>query len=695
MDVSRPCGVNLLCQRVTANYFDVLRVPMALGRGFRPEEDRLNAPTAVAVLSYGTWETRFGGDVGVVGRTLMLRDLPYTIVGITARSFSGTSPNLGRTDVWLPYAAILLRSSDADARSHLTDTTRFDTFVAGRLAPGATLDHAHAELTHLSAQFRSHLYLDVEGREVLVTGTSGLFAPPDRQIEWPLVRGVFGAAALVLLLACANVGNLQLARAIARRQEIAVRLSLGASRARILRQLLTESLLLACSAGVVGIGIASVLPAFLSPFLDPDAIEIRWMPNLHVIGFALGAACVSCVAFGLTPALHGTRDSIDAMLKVGSRSVPTRAGMRRGLVAVQIAITFALLCGAGLLLRAAQHVRGQDLGFTIENVNVLSFSVDTDDETRQRAFAERLRAELASAPGLSFGLADALPFEGKRTFASLPGEGEDRRRVVANQAVSAGYFDVLEIPMVAGRRFEPGDEGQSVVLVNQSLARLYWPGGTPLGQGLVVRRHRYQIVGVVQDTRTADLDRVEPCIYQLIAARTIPQIVVRDPGGHLTKALAAVVGRLDPRVQVTVAPLSENVDRWLEPSRQGAALVMALGMFALGVAAVGLAGLMGYEVQRRTPEIGIRMALGAQSSDVVVLVLAYASRTVVIGVAAGVALAAGTSSLLRSYLYGLSPLDPIVYVGICALLAVTALATSYVPVRRAVRLDPTVALRSE
>lgn len=693
MDLSRPCGARLQCQRVTANYFDVLRVPMMRGRGFRPDEARLNAPAAVAVLSYGTWQSRFGGDPDVIGRKLMLRDVPFTVVGVAARSFSGTSANMGRTDVWIPQAAILLSSKDIAARQDFSATNRFDTWLVGRLVPGTTVDRARAELAGLSAQFRSDLHL--EGRGVLVTGTSGLSAPEDRQVQWPLVGRMFGALALVLLLACANVGNSQLARAIARQQEIAVRLSLGASRSRVVRQLLAESLLLACSASIVGISIGSVLAVFLGHFLVPDGIDIGFIPDFQVIGFVLGTAAIACVAFGLAPALHGTRDGVNVILRGNSTTVRTRAGMRRGLVALQIAISFGLLCGAGLLLRAAQHVRDQDLGFSIDGVRTLSFTLDTDDETRERAFAERLRAELVSTPQLAFGLADALPFEEKRTFVNLPGEDGDRRKIVANQSVSAGYFDVLEVPIVSGRRFEPGDDGRSVALVNQSLARIYWPGSSPLGQSLVVRRHRYQIVGVVRDSRTAAPDRMEPCVYQVIAPGRIPQIVIRDPGGNLSRALAAIARRLDPSVEVTAAALSENVDRWLQPSRQGATLAVALGILALGVAAIGLGGLVGYQVQRRTREIGIRMALGARATDVVALVLVYTLRTVLIGVTVGAGLAAGTSGLLRGYLYGLSPLDPTVYVGVCAVLVVSALAASYVPVRRAVRLAPSLALRRE
>jgi predicted permease len=687
----------LVYQHVTGNFFDVLRVPMERGRGFRADEDRIDNPAAVAVLSYAAWQRHFGGDPGAIGRPVHISDIPFTVVGITSREFTGTQAN--RRDVWLPFSTItLLRPHDNTVRAMLTDPSHCCVSIAGRLAAGASVEAARTELTHLSHQFQSQSGLEGR-RDILLASTTPIADPKMPREILPVAALMFLALTLVLLVACANVGNLVLARGMARRREIAVRLSLGASRARVVWQLMTESLLLAGLAGGIGMAAAWLLPPYLLATLSNN-IGLSVRPDLGVLAFTVCTVTLACLAFGLAPALHCTRRM--GAFNERAESSTLRFNLRGTLLAVQVAASVVLLVGAGLLVRGVQHAYSLDPGFAVHEVSVVSFSVDEKayDGARTRLFLHGLQDELSRLPGSpAHGFTQLAPLGNSRMGMTVPSpRGETR---VLLQSVTAGYFDVLRIPILRGRSFISADEGRPVALVNETLARLMWPDGSALGRTLTMNEKPHEVLGVVRDARTTHLDRVEPTLYRPVNMGTpdgvhgLPSVLIRHDTGVSQETMAALVARLDPRAEARLRRLSDNLDEGLQPVRVGAALAGVLGTLALVLATIGLAGVFAYVVQQRTREIGIRMALGARAGDVVRVVLGSSSRATILGLAVGFVGAVAASLLMRSQLYGMSPFDPAVYASVASLLMVAGLTASYVPARRAMCVDPVVALRYE
>ncbi len=506
----------------------------------------------------------------------------------------------------------------------------------------------------------------------------------------PIFALMLAGVMLVLLLACANVGNLLLARAAARRREIVTRLSLGASRARVIRQLMTESLVLACAAGAAGIALAYRLPALVFRAAVNEPLSFGVDPDSTVLAYTVALCLLACMVFGLAPALHGTRSGV----------MGTRLRLRNSFLAVQVAASVVLLVGAGLLVRGIQRARHQDPGFAIRDVASVSFDLPANayDAPRTRAFFAQLTRDLEALPGLQpIGLTRTEPLSSSRSFTNfrLPGEEETQSKPVQFQEVSAGYFDVLQIPIVAGRNLEPADGARNAIVINETMARRYWTTATAAVGKTILSALTHEIVGVAKDAYTTDLDKIEPTLYQPLSGRSVPRALVRTAAGESARAVAAAAARLDPRVQVRVTPLAENLDRWLDAVRTGAAVAAGLGMLALTLASIGMFGVFAYWVQQRTQEIGIRMALGARPGQVIHLVLSTGSRAVLLGLTAGLAGAIAGARLLHSYLFGLSPLDPVAYCGAAVVLATAALAATYWPARRATRIDPIRALRYE
>jgi predicted permease len=682
------------CSYVSGNYFGVLGVQMERGRGFLPEEDRVEAPAAVTVLSHGAWIRHLGGAPDVVGRSIRLDGIPFTIVGVAARTFPGTT--LEPRDLWVPLSAMgLLRPHEPGWRDFLTRPEHCCVTVAGRLAPDVPREQARAELAVLSRAFRAQPALEAQG--VLLTPTA-LVSDPDkkrRQIL-PVFGLMFVGVTLVLLLACANVSNLLLARAVARRREIAVRLSLGAGRRRLIRQFLTEGLVLAGAASLLGLAVASFLPRYIIGTQAPVAPP-GLAPDGAVLGYTVVVAALACLVFSLAPALHATRGSVAGALKDARLAPGSRISLRGALLAVQVAVSVVLLIGASLLTRGVQHANSKDPGFAVDEVNAVSVELPPNayDEAARRVFVEQMVHALGELPGARpFGLATSAPFLRGRhsTGVRLQGEDEKQARSVQLQTVSPGYFDVLRIPIVAGRNFEPGDHDRDLVLVNETMAREYWPNESAVGRVLVTNRPR-EVVGVVKDAYTADPGLVEATLYQPTAGSSIPQFLVRKEVS--SQAIGAIAARLDPRVQVEASSLAARRDLWLSGSRFGATLAGALGGLALVLASIGMFGVFGYVVQQRTPEIGIRMALGARPRQAIALVLGSAWRALSIGLGLGLLGALGGSRILRRELYGISPFDPYAYLSVFLLLAVAAMAATYLPARRATRVDPAIALRYE
>jgi predicted permease len=511
---------------------------------------------------------------------------------------------------------------------------------------------------------------------------------------------MFLGVTIVLLLACANVGNLLIARAAGRAREIGVRLSLGASRTRVVRQLLTESFVLALAASAIGIVLAYRLPqAIFARMGEVPPFDLA--PDGTVLSYAVALAASSCLVFGLAPALHATGGNLIGGLKTGPMVGGTRLPLRSLLLSVQVTLSVVLLVAAGLLVRGVQNARAMDPGFTIANVSVVSFALPAGayDRTRTRAFVEQVAQAIASVPGVkAYGFTTHEPLSNSRTMTSfrLPAETEDRERSMLVLDVSPGYFETLRIPLVAGRSFDAADASRRVVLVNETLARRHWSGQDAVGQAFIAGgRELVTIVGVVRDAYTTGLDQIEPTFYQPSNSSGPPKLLLRTDGADVSAVVKTVVAGLDRRVRVQAAPLADSADRYLASSRTGAFMAGILGVFAVSLASIGMFGVFAYVVQQRTQEIGIRMALGAQSGQVVRLVLGGHARAVMVGLGVGFVAAAAGSQLLRGFLYGVSPFDAWAYAAVAAILACAALVATYVPARRASRIDPMSALRYE
>lgn len=686
---------------VSGRYFQVLDIGMERGRAFLESEDRDGAPQAVAVISHDLWRSHFGADPAIVGRRIRLDEIPFTVVGVTPAKFTGTSPL--RNDIWITLPArALLRPTDPSVAAWLTSPTFCCTPVAGRLAPGVTRPRAQSELAVLLSQFHKANSLEGRAPGVLLTGTSWMDAPRKKRQVLPMIYTLFAAVTLVLLLACANVGNLLLARAAARRQEIAVRLSLGGSRMRIVRQLLVESMLLALTAAGLGFAMALAAPAAVVRWLGGDqAFPVA--PDFRVLVYTIGVAILSCLAFGLAPALHGTRAGISGALKIGVGSAvsPARLSLRSVLLSVQVAISVILLANAGLLVRGLQRAQARNPGFDVQNVTVLSIDLPASQYSgpRTKALTRQLSAQLGGLGGLPpYGLTLNPPLSNSTystSFQLADRPGSPMLHIFSNE-ISAGYIEALSMRLLAGRNFAPEDESRDVVIINEAAARRWWPGESPIGKMVFSNGKTREIVGVISDAYTNNLSDIEAVIYFPIAdGWGAPFILLRDRSTASIERIAALVKHLEPRAEVHSEPLEASFRRKLEPSMNGAAIAGFLGMLALAIASVGMCGVFSYVVGQRTREIGVRMALGARSIQIVVLVLTSSSAALAWGFAAGIAGAAGISILLAHTLPGIRPLDFLAYGNVALLLGAAVGLATLVPARRATRIDPVRALRWE
>ena len=687
---------------VSGNYFRVLGVQMERGRGFLDQEDITGAPEAVAVISHEFWENRLGGDPQIVGRIIRLDDIPFTVVGVTPVEFTGTSPL--RNDIWTPLPARkLLRPNDPSVQSWLTSPKDCCTPMAGRLAPGVTRTQAQAELAMLIDQFRTANQMDRQRPQIITAGTSWIESPRKKRQVVPTILTLFFAVTLVLLLACANIGNLLLARAAARRQEIAVRLSLGGSRLRVIRQLLVESMLLAAAAAGLGLAMATVVPAAVFRRLAEDQ-AFHVAPDLNVLIYTIAVATLSCLAFGLAPALHGTRGGISAALKAGSGSEGAqraRVPLRSVLLSVQVAISVMLLANAGLLVRGMQRAQVLDPGFDVQNSTMLSIDLPASQYTGPRTMelTRDLLAQLDHSEDLpACGLALNPPLSNSNystSFQLTDQPGSPMLHIFSNE-ISSGYVAAMGMRLLAGRNFAPEDAARDVVIINEAAAKRWWPGQNPLGRTILANEKMRQIVGVISNVYTNDLSAIEAVIYFPITGRWgAPSIVVHDRGVASLDRVAAIVKKIEPRAQVRAEPLTASFSRKLQPSIYGSELAGFLGLLALAIASVGMYGVFAYVVGQRTREIGVRMALGAQPAQIVRLVLGSSARALVCGLGCGIAGAAALSTLLAHALPGIDPLDPLAYSSVGLLLSAAVVLASAAPARRATRVDPVRALRWE
>jgi predicted permease len=685
---------------VTGNYFELLGVRMHLGRGILPNDDMRGESAPVVVVSYELWQTRFGGDSSILGRTVHVGPFvpnapstvsePLTVVGVAPRGFTGGDGP--PSQVWLPVSSVpRVAGSEIDL-----DRPQWCCFeVYGRLKPDATREQLTTELQLLSDRFRPAAGLAV--RTIVLSGTQVFRGRRGDADALTVIGLLFLGITLVLALACANVGNLLLARAASRRSEIAVRLSLGAGRARLVRSLLTEGFVLALLAALAGFAIAAWLPPFILNTLveRPAPFDIR--PDALVLAYVIALAALACLACALAPALHATRGTVMAALKGSAPFVAnTRLALRSVLLAVQVAMTVVLLASAGLLFRGIATARTLDPGFPVDDISQaeIGFPQPEYDAHRLRALLPDVAEGLAASGLRSFALA-TLGFRTEE--ARRPGDDWTRSVALNSTLVSPSYFEVMGVPLTAGRGFAESDRDRDVVIVNEALARQFWGQDNPVGRPLEMRTRTFEVVGVVRDARLFGLGTVAPFYFEPLWepwGSMFPAVLFRNQPSA-DAAIRGAVARLEPRARVTVIPLRSQLEGALEPLRLAPIAASTLATFALGLATVGMFGAFAFAVRMRTREIGIRVALGAPQREIVRSVLAGSSTALALGLVAGVLGALGASQLLRSVLYGLSPLDPITYAGVGLILAMSAILASYVPARRALRLDAATILRAE
>ena len=696
---------------VSANFFQTYGVTPALGRAFIPgEEDRNPGTHPVAILGNGFWQARFGGDPSVVGRTLVLNGHPFQIVGVAPEGFEGPV-NFASIPVYVP----LMMQMETDPGRNLIEARGNNmTNVIARLRDGVTLERAQQRLDALLLQLREELPDDYEeqvGTQMVPQMEAGIH-PMFRNAQVGMSAVMMAVVSLLLLIACVNVANLFLARARERRREMGIRLSLGAGRRRIMQQLLTESLVFSAMAGLAGLALASVAVRVLSNVRPP--VDGPWAFSVdldnRVLLFTLAVSLAAGVLFGLAPALQATRaDTISAVKgDTGGRS---RSRMSSTLVGLQMALSLLLLISSGLFLRALQGATHIDPGFD-DPAHIALASVDPGlqgyEEEQSRAFLDRLLQDVGALPEVrAAGLSNWVPLglSNSDRGVDVPGYvfAEGERQSLHYALVTEGFLEAMGMELLEGRTFTPQDDaaGPPVIIVNQRFANRFWPGESALGKIVRTAGKERQVVGVVETGKVRSLGEAPREMMYLsqrelftsgmgVVARTSgdPQVVLRR--------IRELVQAADPDMPVfDVRTMEDHMGVALLPARLGGSVLGLFGILGLVLAAVGIYGVMAYSVAQRTRELGIRVALGSNRSDVVRLVLREGLRLALLGVAIGLVAAAGAAQLVKGFLYGIQPLDPVAFTLVpLTLLGVAALAV-FLPARRAAAVDPMRALKTE
>jgi predicted permease len=667
---------------VSTNYFDLLGVRIIAGRSFLPGEDTTASPSNLVVISERLWTERFSRDPSAIGRTVRIERTPVTIVGVVEGSF--LDGHNSRTEIWRTIS--LAEYQDPRHR-------QFPHATLGRLAPGVTQAQAVAEIEQLSAAFRSGHQLPPIPFRLTDTrpGTGG------ERLQ--IVGLVFGALLLVQLVACANIGNLLLARAISRQREIAVRLSLGAGRWRVVRQLVTETAVLSLCAGALGISIAIAIPRVVtSLYPDPFEAAAFYAPTATTFAFVFGMSLVTALACSLTPALRATRVSVSTLAGERHGQTVASARLRRTLLVAQIALAMLLLTGAGLLTRAIGQASGANPGFAIGDFQEVAVQFPGGSQgPRRTALYEQLydATRFPDWPPMAF--SQEPPIVDDRYSFWFRVAPTAPMRIVARRGVTPNYFDVLGIKLLAGRTFDQRD-GRELV-ISRAVADMLWPGENAIGQTVLSGSRSdeltsHVVVGIAPDLPVRSLSQTDPVAYSQ-SQYFVDRVLLRSLDSAVVERLRTTISRIDPDVTIAVRPLKELIADSLFVARVGSRVAWVIGGIGLLLATIGAFSLFTQAVEERRREIGIRMALGAQSAQVVALVLKTSQRSVLTGLAVGVALAAAGAPLLRSYLYGLSPFDPVAYLQVAAILGTAAAISTWIPARRATRVNPVETLRAE
>ena len=707
----------LMGEIVSGNFFDLVGISPSLGRFLRADDDVEPGGHPVVVVSHAFWQGRLGGRLDALGETVDLNGHSFTLVGVAPPDFAGNFPGL-LSNFWVPSAMVDQMNPSLTGSRLLRRTSR-SLFVKARLKAGTTLEQAQAQMDAVAIQLQEEFPDANRDRSItLLPSTDVRLHPMIDQALVPVATVLMVVVGLVLLIACANVANMLLARASARRGEVAIRLALGSTRWRLIRQLLTESLLLSSLGGALGLVIAywstRLILAFKPPIPIPIALDLTLNPR--VLFFTLAASIVTGIVFGLAPALQSSRASLvpalasDRAASAGGR----RFRLRSALVVLQVAVSLLLLVSAALMLRSLGNAQAIDPGFETENVVLMSTHLGLHgyDEARAKVFFEQAAERLASLPELAAAsVTSKVPLGTNVSTRTAAPEGEEPERdadwpALDATTVAPGYFELMRIPLIAGRDFRASDDADAprVVLLSETAARRFWPGESPIGKRVVARgaeRRILEVVGIVADHKVRTLgEEARPQVYYsfaqdyspmmyLVASTTVrPELAL----AAAKRELLAMDGNLAFFESKTMA---QNLEIPLFPVRMGATLLGLFGALALALASIGIYGVIAYSVSRRTREIGIRMALGASRRDVMTMVTRQSLTLVLAGCAAGLAASVLGTRVLANVLYGVASTDAITFAGTLIVLLTVAFVANWIPARRAARVKPTVALRYE
>ncbi len=704
-DVQQVLGTSASC-----NYFNVLIEHPAQGRGFVDSDCASRGVNAVVVVSDDLWRGRFAADPTLVGKKIVLNRTAYTVIGIARQGFTGTEPI--PSTFWVP---ITMQPALEPGRDRLSNDNMSWLAMLGRTRPGVTMQEIRADLGVIAGRIDQRHTGPERTTSLAIHAATFFSSPEQRSFLIPVASVVLAAFALVLLIACANVANLLLARASVRQREIALRLSMGAGRWRLVRQLLTESLLLSLAGGVLGsvisfwsfIRILRLVTSHLPNGFPPIAVNVA--PNIHVLVYALLLSILTGMVFGLVPALRSSRLDLNISIKGDGATLGTSKKSGRLLldllVGSQVAVCMVLLLAAGLLLRGLYQAQTIDPGFEIKGVATMFMYLGRQgyDQTRATLFMRRFRERIQGLPGVTaVAQAECAPLSHDFSGSQFMVPGRAGTIMIEYNHISPDYFSLLGIPIVRGRSFRP-DEAHDApgIIVTESTARRLWPEQDPLGKALREESGReYFVIGVTKDAQVAHLGRSDTNYLYFPAGPeedSRSYVLVRYAIGFtdVARSIRDLAQSIDPDVPVDVTPLEDYLEVWRAPSRIVAALSGALGALALLLCSIGVYGMVSYSVSRSIREIGIRMALGANGADVMRHVLWQAMRPVLIGGAIGVALCAAVSGVLSSMMFGLGTHDPIAFGAVPVFLLIVGFFASFIPARRAMQVDPMVALRCE
>jgi macrolide transport system ATP-binding/permease protein len=704
-------------QLSSGNYFDVLGVRAQLGRTFRPEEDRTAGADPVVVLSHGFWERTFGANPAVIGQNVLVNGQGFTIIGVTAKGFQGTSV-IGGPDMWVPIS--MHDQILTGFAKQLFNERRFLGYNAvARLKDGAHPEQAKAELQAIASDLETAFPLANKGRTFTLQPLLEASINPNQRAQFKragiMLMAVVG---IVLVIACFNIANLLLSRAAGRKREMSIRVAIGASRRRVITQLLTEAMVLAIAGGSLGLGLAllgrDIMWRFRPPQLPADGMDLSL--DWHVLAFTFAVAIGTGLIFGLAPALQSSRPDLVSELKEragGDLRKGSRFSVRDVLISLQVAVCLIALVGAGLFLISLRNAHEMNPGFDTHNLAMLSFDVGAlnYEPARAKEFARRALEAAQNTPGVrAAALSNAVPLFNGGFGRTLFREGEDSTNgqsghVAQYCVVSPEYLSTMGIPMVRGQGFDGSvrEDTPRAAIINETAARQIWPNEDPIGKRFKFFRDAdySKVIGIVHDSTYNNLGE-EPVPYMYVALVQNPSAALtlffRTEGDPRTvlNTVRSRIQEMDRNLPITnVWPIGEVISQSLWASSFGASLLTVFAMIAMALCAVGIYGVVGYSVGQRIREFGIRLALGAQPSDVLMMVLKQSAVIMGAGLIAGLVAAFLLARLIVTFLYGVNTNSPLAFLAMALVLAAVGMFASYIPARRAAKVDPMVALHYE